>query len=272
MPELLAYDFMQRALVVGLLIGMACSVLGVFLVLRKDAMIGHGLAHATFGGVALGLFLQLLPLLVALAVAIFSVLGILKLKERAGVYEDTALGIFSSTGMAVGVLLASLADSFNVALFGYLFGNIMAIEPLEVWIAGALTVCVLLCLVFFYQEFFCLTFDPETARITGVRVKHLETLLAVLTAVTVVLAMKVVGILLVAALLVIPSATGLQLAGSFLQAILISGLVGALSVLVGLAAAIYLDLPVAATVVLAAAGLFLVSLILRAQKSKPSAL
>jgi zinc transport system permease protein len=270
MTELLTYGFMQRALVVGLLIGMTCSLLGVFLILRKNAMIGHGLAHVTFGGVALGLFLQVLPLLVALAVGILSALAILRLKERAGLYGDTAIGIFSSAGMALGVLLASLAGSFNVALFGYLFGNIMAIESLEVWIALILTTSVLISLVLFYQELFYLTFDPESAQIGGVRVQRLETLLAVLTAVTVVLGMKVVGILLVAALLVIPSAAGLQLAANFRQAILMSVLVGALSVLAGLVAAVSMDLPAAATIVLAATLLFFLSLGLRFQGSRPS--
>jgi zinc transport system permease protein len=268
MSDFLAYGFIQRALAVGLLIGIACAVLGVFLILRRDAMIGHGLAHVTFGGVALGLFIQVLPLAAALGVAVLSVLGILKLKQSTGLYSDTAIAIFSSVGMALGILLASLAGSFNVALFGYLFGNILAIEPLEVWVALVLTVCILASLILFYHEFMYLTFDPESAHSSGVHVQALEIVLAILTAVTVVLGMKVVGILLVAALLVIPSAAGLQIASSFRQAIFLATGVGVLSVFVGLLAAVYLDLPAAATVVLAASLFFLLALAVRLHRTR----
>ena len=173
-------------------------------------MIGHGLAHVTFGGVALGLFLSLTPILVALGVAVLSALGILHLKERAGLYGDTAIGIISSLGMALGIILVSLAGSFNVDLFGYLFGNVLAIDAEEVWVALILTLVVLSAIALFYQEFVYLTFDSESARVSGVRVHRLESLLAMLTAVTVVLGMKVVGILLVSALLVIFTAAVLS--------------------------------------------------------------
>src|SRR5512138_2148869 len=117
MENILTYAFMQRALLAGLWVSITCAILGIFLVLRRDAMIGHGLAHVTFGGVALGLLLSFAPLLVTLGVSVASALGILKLKEKAGLYGDTAIGIVSSLGMALGILLVSLAGSFNVDLF-----------------------------------------------------------------------------------------------------------------------------------------------------------
>lgn len=242
---------MQRALIAGLAVAMTCAILGVFLILRKDAMIGHGLAHVTFGGVALGLFVHVPPILAAMGVAVLAALGILKLREKAGLYEDTALGIFASVGMAIGIILVSLAGSFNVNLLGFLFGNILAIETFEVWVSLALTVAVLLTVSLFYHELFYLTFDPESAATSGIKVKRLEALLAVLSAITVVLGMKVVGILLVAALIVIPSAAGLMLAGSFRQAMVISAIVSIVSVFWGLLAAFYWDLPASgATVIL----------------------
>jgi zinc transport system permease protein len=258
METLFSYAFMQRAFLAGFLISLTCGILGVFLVLRRDAMIGHGLAHVTFGGIALGLLLYMSPILVALGVAVFSALGIVKLKEKAGLYGDTAIGIISSLGMALGIILVSLAGSFNVDLFGYLFGNILAIEPLEIWISFILALAVLITVALFYQEFVFLTFDPESAKVSGVRVKRLDALIAMLTAVTVVLGMKVVGILLVSALLVIPAAGALQVSRSFQQALAVSAMLAGISAVCGLIAAFYLDWPSSGSIVLVSGVLFLI--------------
>jgi len=258
MENLFAYAFMQRAFLAGFLISLTCGVLGVFLVLRRDAMIGHGLAHVTFGGVALGLFLYITPILVALIVAVFSALGILKLKERAGLYGDTAIGIVSSLGMALGIILVSLAGSYKVDLFGYLFGNVLAIQPMEVWLSLILALVVLFIIALFYQEIVFMTFDPESAKTSGVRVSRLDTLLAMLTAVTVVLGMKVVGILLVSALLIIPAAAALQVSRSFREALILSAVLSGCSAILGLIGAFYLDWPVSGTIVSVATLLFLI--------------
>lgn len=250
MENILAYGFMQRALVSGAFIAIACAILGIFLVLRRDAMIGHGLSHVTFGGIALGLFLDVKPLLIALVVAMLCALIILKLKAKAGIYEDTAIGIFSSVGMAVGIILATISGKFNVDLFGYLFGNILAIETFEVGIAVALALAVITVVVLFYQELLYQTFDAETAQTSGIHMNLLDVLLAVLTSVTVVIGLKVVGILLVAALLVIPSAAGLQVATTFRQAMVISSAVALGSVVVGLFIAYFCDLPTSGVIVL----------------------
>ena len=259
--ELLQFAFMQRALAAGILIGLACAVLGIFLVLRRDAMIGHGLAHVTVGGVALGLLLGVTPLWAALAVAVVGALGILRLKDRAGLHGDTAIGIVSSTGFALGIVIASWSGKFSVELFGYLFGNILAIGPVEVWISAALAALVISLVVLNYNDLSYTAFDHQLARVSGIHVDRLNYLLAVLTAVTVVLAMKVVGIVLVAALLVIPAATGLQLGRTFRWAMLLSALTGVLSVTGGLVSAYYLDLPAAGSIVILAASLFLLSVL-----------
>jgi len=258
MENILTYGFMQRALLAGLFIALACAILGVFLVLRRDAMIGHGLAHITFGGVALGLFLETKPLLIALTVVVLCSLIILKLREKAGMYEDTAIGIFSSAGMAVGIILATLSGKLNVDLFSYLFGSILAIEKFEVGIAVTLALAVIIIVVIFYQEFLYQTFDTESARTSGIRVGLLDGILAVLTSVTIVIGMKVVGILLVAALIVIPSAAGLQLANSFKQAMVLSSIVSMSSVITGLFVAYYWDLPASGTIILLSFLVFLI--------------
>ncbi len=266
MEAFFSYGFFQRALLAGLFVAVACAILGLFLILRRDAMIGHGLAHVTFGGVALGLFLNVLPLAAALAVAILASLAILKLREKAGLHGDTAIGIFSSVGLALGIALASLAGRFNADLLSYLFGDILAIDALEVWLSIALAMVVVVVILANYRSLMYLTFDQEAAKASGVKTARLDLLLAVLTSVTVVLGMKVVGILLVTALLVIPAGAGLLLATSFKRALVFSCLVAFLSVFLGLLAAFYLDLPASATVVLTSFILFVVFYLLRRKR------
>lgn len=250
MEGLLSYGFLERALLAGVFIGLACSVLGVFLVLRKDAMAGHGLSHVTFAGVALGLYLKVMPLGAALLVAVLAAMGLMKLREKAGLYGDTALGIISSAGLAVGVLLATLSHSFNVSLFNFLFGEILAIDRLDVELALALALIVVAAVLVNYRRLLFMTFDPESARASGIRTGRLETLIAVLTAVTIVLGIKVVGILMVSSLLVIPAAAGLQVARQFRQALILAAAASIVSVAGGILAAFLFDLPAAATIVL----------------------
>jgi len=263
MEALLGYGFFQRALAAGLFIALACAILGLFLVLRRDAMIGHGLSHVTFGGVALGLFLNLLPLVTALAVAVAASVAIMRLRQRAGLHGDTAIGILSSVGMALGIALATLAGRFNVDLLGYLFGDILAISPLEVVLSVALAAATVVLIFVNYHKLMYATFDREAARASGVSVGRLDLLLTILTSVTVVLGMKVVGILMVTALLVIPAAAGLQLAANFRQALAISSVTASFSVIAGLATSYFLDLPAAATIVLLGFMVFAVLFIAR---------
>jgi zinc transport system permease protein len=267
MDAFFAYGFLQRALIAGLFIALACAVLGVFLLLRKDAMIGHGLSHIAFAGVALGLLLHTMPLAVALVFSVLASIGIMKLKESAGLYGDTAIAIVSSVGMALGIILATLSGNFSVALLNYLFGEILAIEKIEVWLSVALAAVVVLLVVGNYRAFMYLTFDREAAKVSGLRVRRLDTLITILTSVTIVLGMKVVGILLVSALIVIPAAAGLQLATSFRAAILLSCLVAVLSVLIGLVLAFFLDLPVSGMIVLVGFVLFAIFFLLRKNRT-----
>ncbi len=266
MDVFFTYGFLQRALLAGVFVAIACAVLGIFLILRRDAMIGHGLAHVTFAGVALGLFLNIMPLLAALIIAVLTALGIMKIKEKAGLYGDTAIAIFSSTGFAVGLLLVTLARSYNVDLFGYLFGEILAIETVEVWLSIGLATVVVLIVVLNYHKFMYLTFDRQSARASGIRVARLEVLITTLTAVTVVLGMKIVGLLLVAALIVIPAAAGLQLASSFRQAIFVSSLVAVASVVLGLILAYFFDIPASGAIVILSFVIFGVFFVLRKEK------
>jgi len=256
--EFLRYGFLQRAFLAGIFVAIACAVLGVFLILRRDSMIGHGLAHVAFAGIAIGLLLNVMPLAVATGVAVITALGIMKLKEQAGLYGDTAIAIFSSVGFAVGILIVSVSQGFNIDLFGYLFGEILAIDAFEVSFSIGLALSVVIIIILNYHKFMYMTFDRESAKVSGIRVRRLDVLLTVLTAVTVVLGMKIVGLLLVAALLVIPAAAGLQMASNFKQAIVLSSLVSLVSVILGLVMAFTLDLPASGTIVCLSFVFFLV--------------
>jgi len=269
MTALLHYGFLERALLAGVFIAVACAVLGVFLILRRDAMIGDGLSHVAFAGVAIGLFLNVMPLAAALVVSAAAALVIMRLKDRAGLHGDTAIGILSSLGLAVGILLATLAGSFNVDLMAYLFGDVLAIRPAEVWLSVGLAAVVLAAVFRNYARFLYMTFDRESARVSGVRVGRLDALLMVLTAVTIVLGMKVAGILLVAALIVIPAAAGLQLASSFRMAVLVSATAAVLSVVGGLAAALRFDIPASAAIVILCFFVFAVASLVRGRRIFP---
>ncbi len=255
--ELWQFSFFQRALVAGLFLAVAGAILGLFLILRKDAMLGHGLTHIAFAGVALALFLDVLPFPVALLLSAVAAFLILKVRERAGLYGDTAVAIISSLGMAVGITLASVARDFNVNLLSFLFGNILAVSDLELYGSLILALVVLLALILFYHELLYVTFDEETARASGLPVERLDALLAVLTAITVVIGMKIVGLLLVSALLVIPGAAALQLAGSFKRCAVLAAFFGALSVSAGLSLAAIFDIPASGAIVLTAGFIFL---------------
>jgi len=248
--SMLSFGFMQRAFLAGGLVALSCAVLGVFLVLRREAMIGHGLSHVTFGGVAMALMLDVAPLPIALAFTLLAAWWINSLRDRAGLGGDIGIGIVSSLGMALGVLLASLAGDFNADLFSFLFGSVLAIGRGEVWVAGGMALFVLTVLGLFYNELIFATFDSQTAATAGINVGRLDALLTALTAVTVVIGMKVVGLLLVAALMVIPAAAGLHAARTFRQAVARAVFFAVFSVAGGLAAAFLLDWPASGTIVL----------------------
>lgn len=251
--EILSYGFIQRALLAGTLIAVLCSVLGVFLVLRRLSLIGDGLAHVTFGGTAIALSLKLYSassLLVSLPVVMLSSLGILKLTEKARLSGDSAIGIVSALGISAGIILASVGGGYNVDLLSYLFGNILSITTQEVGIAAGLFCVVLLLLSLFFNELLAITFDEELARVSGIRTATINAVLVLLTALSVVLAMKLVGIMLISSLLILPAVSALQLARSFKACVALAAFQGGCSVVVGIFLSFVTNLPTSAMIVL----------------------
>ena len=250
------YAFMQRALVGGVMIGLLTAVIGVYVVLRGMSFVGAGVAHASFGGVAVGFLLGADPLWAAVVFCLAVAWGIGAVTRRGGVKEDTAVGIFFASTMAFGVLLVGLMHGYNVDLFSYLFGSILAVTAADLRMVLGVGALVLLTAALLYKEFLFITFDPETARVNGVPEPVLYYLLLALIALTIVVSIKVVGIVLVSALLVTPAAAAYQLSRSFGKMMALSAVFGVLSVLAGLVASYYLNTASGATVVLTATTIF----------------
>lgn len=260
--EILSYGFIQRALLAGTLIAVLCSVLGVFLVLRRLSLIGDGLSHVTFGGTAVALAFKLYSaaaLLVSLPIVLLASVGILKLTERGRVSGDAAIGVVSAAGIAAGIMLASVGGGYNVDLLSYLFGNILAISSEEVLIAAGLFCVVMLLVGLFYNDLLAVTFNEDLAKVSGIATNRINLVLVMLTALSVVLAMKLVGIMLISSLLILPAVSALQLARSFRACILLAALQGMLSVSSGIFVSFSTNLPTSATIVIVNLFLFAAS-------------
>ncbi len=246
----LAYDFIQRAYITGFFIAFLCASLGVFLVLRKLSLIGDGISHVSFGAIALGLFFGVYPLYVAIPVVIIASYLILKITQKTKINADASIGIVSSGGIAIGIILSSISQGFNIDLFSYLFGNILAISKNEMYLSIGLSIFLIAIIYTLYYDFFSISFDEEYAKVSGIKTEKINVLLVFLTAITVILTIKIVGVMLASALIILPASTSLQVAKSFKSAILLSQLFASLSVFFGITISLYLDIPAGATIVI----------------------
>ncbi len=248
--EALQYAFIQRAIIAGCFMALGCSFLGVFLVLRRFSLIGDGLAHVSFATVAIALLLRAQPMLVSIPLVGLASLVILKLNEKARVYGDAAIGLVSSFGIALGVIIASTAGGFNVDLFSYLFGNILSISGFEVWLTAIISLLVALVIALFYHDLFAITFDEEYAQVSGIKVRMVNTILILLTSLVVVLGIKIVGTMLVSSLIILPAISALQIVRSFRATIILAGIFAVISVIVGICVSYLLNFPSGATIVM----------------------
>ena len=252
---LLGYPFLQRAFLAALLVALLCGVLGVYVVLRGLAMLGDGLAHISFAGVALGLVAGVYPLGLALVVAVAGALVIQLLRSREVVRADTAVGILFTAGLAMGILVVSRGRG-GVDVSSYLFGNLLAVTTADLVLVSVLAALLLGLFFAFQKELLYVTFSEEAARLSGLPVGALNTLFTVATAVSVVVAARIVGVLLVSALLVVPAAAALQRTRSFRGTLVASVAFGAGSVVLGTLAALQYDAATGASIALAGTLLF----------------
>ncbi|MHB1127253.1 MAG: metal ABC transporter permease [Bacillota bacterium] len=261
--DILSYDFVGRALAAGISIGLLCPAIGIFLVLRRMSLMGEGLGHAAFAGVATGWALGANPLYSSLAFSVLAALGIERLRAREKNNGDLALAIFLYSSLALGVVLTSAAKGFNIDILSYLIGSILTITSGELWTIMGLGVLVMLTVAVFHKELMALSLDEEAARVSGLPTGFLNNLLMVLTAVTVTLGMRLVGILLVAALMVLPVASALQMASGFRSTLIISMALGVASVVGGLTGAFIWDLAPGGAIVLASTVIYLGVLLIK---------
>ena len=251
MLELFEHSFMVRALIAGALVGVICPALGTFLVLRRLALIADTLAHVALAGVAVGLVTGTSPFIFAIIASTLAAGAIEWLRSTGRVLGDVALALFLYAALAVAIVLISLDHGLNANLFSFLFGSILTVTTTDLWLIGGLAVVVLLTVLVFYPELLQTTFDQELAMVSGLRVRWVNLLLAVLTGVTVALAMRIVGVLLVGALMVIPVIASLQISRGFRTTVVVAVVLGLVAVIIGLVAAYYLSLAAGGAIVLA---------------------
>lgn len=255
MIDLISLPFMQRAIIAGCLVGFLSSYFGVFVVQRRLSFLGTGLAHAAFGGVALGLLLRTEPLWIAVPFTLVVALGINWIRTTTRLAGDTAVGIFFSVAVALGILFLSLRQDYTADAFAYLFGSILAVSVADIWVTAGVAVVALFLLPMWGRWAYA-TFDAELSKADGIRVAQHDYLLSGLLAITVVVAVKVVGILLVAAFLVIPAASARLMSRTFFRMTVVSIGIGIVSAIAGLLLSYYFDIPSGATIILVQAVIF----------------
>jgi zinc transport system permease protein len=260
-PEALALPFFRRALVAGLIVGALGSYYGVFVVQRRLSFLGVGLSHAAFGGVALGLLLQVNPLWTALPFTVVVALAITWVTQHSAVSSDTAIGVFFSAAIAMGVVLLTFKQSYTADAFTYLFGSILAVRAVDLWVLGGIALLAAGTLPLWGRWAYA-TFDRDLARADGVPVDRDDYVLAALLAVTVVAAVKVVGIVLAAAFFVIPAAAARLLSRTFTQMTLLAVALGSATAAVGLLGSYAFDLPSGAAIILGQTAVFGVAVLL----------
>lgn len=258
--EAMGLAFMQRAIVVGTAIALSSALLGIFLVLKKYSMIGDGLAHVSFATVAIALLLGASPIVVSIPIVTIASIFIMQLNEKAGIHGDAAIGLVASFSVALGVMISSVAGGFNVDLFSYLFGSILAIKEVDMYLSIVLAVVIISLIILFYHDLFAVTHDESFASVIGIRTKRMNYLIATLTSITIVLGIRVVGTMLISSMVVFPTVTALQISKSFKSTIIISATISIIAVTIGVIGSYIFNFPSGASIVMVNALLFLLFL------------
>ncbi len=262
MIEILGYEFMQNAFLAGMMLSVVLAVVSFFVVLRRLSFVGVGVAHSAFGGVALGYLLGISPTLTAIGFAVIVSNAIGYIGKQGKLSADTAIGIFFSLAMALGVIFIGMSDQYNVDLFGFLFGNILAITRFDLIVIAVLGGVVFVSIVLLFKELLFVAYDEEVAFVSGMPVAFLDHFFLTILALSVVISMKVIGIILVSALLVIPGAAALQLTHRYVSMIITSIIISMVSTIGGLTLSYYADLASGATIVTLASFIFFISFII----------
>ena len=265
--DIIQYGFMQRALISAIAISVICSIVGLFLVLKRQSLFGDALAHVTFGGISLGLFIGIYPLWTAYIVAILSAVGVNKLRESTKIPPDSSIAVLLTSGLAIGVILISISGGFTLNLYSILFGNILLVSNDDVIIILITDAIVIPVIYIFYKKLILITYDEKQAKVSGLNVTWINTLFFILASITIIASIRLVGVLLISSLIVIPNITALMLGKGFKKTIFISCAISIFSVVLGIVISYYLNLAPSGTMVLIMISMFLVTIIAKNMKS-----
>lgn len=248
--EMLSYPFLVRAFIVGSLVALCCALLGVSLVLKGFSMIGDGLSHVSFGAMTVAMALNVTPLPFALPIVVFAAFYLLKVQNNSKIKGDSAIALISSSALAIGLMAASLTTGLNSDVYSYMFGSILSMQKSDVILSVSLSVLVLFLFVFCYHKIFAITFDESFAKASGIPVFGFNMLLAFLSAVTIVLGMRMMGAMLISSLILFPCLISRQLFQNFLGVTICSGVLSFISFTIGMILSYQFDAPVSASIVL----------------------
>lgn len=265
--KMFSYEFMQKAIIVGSIIALCASLLGVILVLKRYSMIGDGLSHVGFGALSVAVAFNAAPLSIAMPVVIAAAFFLLRLSENAKIKGDSAIAIISSSSIAIGVIVNAAFEGSNMDLNSYMFGSVLSMSGSDVYISVILAIVVLTIFVFFYNRIFAITFDESFAKATGIKTNFYNTLLAVLTAVTIVVGMRIMGTMLISSLIIFPALTSMRIFGNFKSVIISAGIISVVCFVIGIIISYCYSFPAGACIVVTNLGMFIIFSVIRYLKN-----
>ncbi|MCQ2979528.1 MAG: metal ABC transporter permease [Clostridia bacterium] len=247
--SILSQKFILRALLVGILVSLCASLLGVSLVLKRYSMIGDGLSHVGFSALAIALAMGWAPLAVSIPVVVISAFFLLRLNSNNNLKGDSAIALISSSALAIGIMITSLTKGMNQDVISYMFGSILTLSNSDVYLSVTLSVIVLLLFIVFYNKIFTVTFDENFAKATGTKVDLLNSLLAILTSITIVIGMRIMGTLLISSLIIFPSLSSMRVYKCFKQVVISSSIISVLCFVIGMLLSCIFAIPTGASIV-----------------------
>lgn len=248
--DMFTYTFVQRALLVGILVSLCAALLGVILVLKHYSLIGHGLAEVGFGALSLALALELPPLYISIPIVVAASFLIMFISQKKGVQGDVAIGVISTGALAVGIIITALTKGFNVDVYNYMFGSVLAMSREDVILSIVLSIVVISLYLLFYNRLFLITYDETYAKACGINVTFYQFLISFLTALTIVLGMRIMGTMLISSLIIFPALIARRLVSSFKKAIILSAIFSVVCFILGLLLSFIINLPTGASIVI----------------------
>ncbi len=258
LTQILSYPFARRAVIAGILLSASAALLGVNLVLKRFSMLGDGLSHVSFGAAAIGLAAGVAPLQFSIPIVIIAAFLLLQLRKSSKINGDAAIAIVSSSALAVGITVATLTTGMNTDITGYMFGSILALTRGDVLITAVCGILIIAIYILFYQKIFAISFDEDFSAVTGVNYKVYNSIIAILTAVTVVIGMRIMGALLISSIITFPALSSMRICKHYKCTIIAAAVISVISFLLGLGLSFLFDLPAGAAVVLCNLAVFLI--------------